>query len=207
MKKTTSPNEPQPAAAPDLLEIARELKALRASLATRDAEVSALRESLHSLHAELRERDEDIEEELHDLESAQEIAKLSGAEASMQIAYHQVIRRIRRIVGQLTPHGAGILVVSKGHNGLVKFAGRKGLHFPQDRAGVYAGFYPSNSLSAVAHLETLRSKGADFLIFPATALWWLEKYADFRRHLDRRYRLVADEKDACVIYSLRDRGQ
>ncbi len=207
MKKTTPPNDPQQPAAPELLEIARELKALRASLTSRDGEIATLRESLQWLHAELRERDERFEEELHELESAQEIAKLSGGDASRQIAYHQTIRRIRRIVGEVTPRGAGILVVSKGHGGLLKFAGRRGLHFPQDRAGVYAGFYPSNSLSAIAHLEALRSKGADFLLFPAPALWWLEKYADFRKHLDRRYRLVADEKDVCVIYSLRDRGQ
>ena len=207
MKKTTSSNKPQPAAAPDLLEIARELKALRASLATRDAEVSALRENLHSLHAELLDRDDNLQEELHDLESSHELARLSGGEASRQIAYHQSIRRIRSVVGRLIPRGASILVASKGHDSLVKFAGRKGMHFPQNREGVYSGFYPSNCLSAIAQLEALRSQGGDYLLFPAIACWWLEQYPNFRRHLDRRYRLVHDDAETCVIYSLRERAE
>lgn len=207
MKKSTPSNDPQSPATPGLLEIARELKALRESLASRDSEVAALRESVQALHTELRERDETLHEQMHDLESAQELAKFSGGEASKQIAYHQMIRRIRGVVSTLIPCGSTILVASKGHDPLLKFSGRKGLHFPQNREGVYSGFYPSNSLSAIAVLEALRSKGGDYLLFPASARWWLEKYPDFRRHLDCRYRLVHDDPETCTIFALRERAQ
>ena len=160
---------------------------------------------VESLRNEFFERDDGIEESLHDIESTEELVKLTGVESSQQIAYRELVRQICRIVRGSTPHGASILVVSKGHEALLKLAGRKGLHFPQNRQGLYAGFYPSNSLSAIANLEALRNKGADFLVFPAPALWWLEKYPDFRRHLDRRYRLLHEDADTCAIYSLRER--
>ena len=67
---------------------------------------------------------------------------------------------------------------------------------------LYAGYYPDNSLSAIAHLEALRAEGADYLVFPATAFWWRDKYADFYRHLERRYN-QAVVTNACVIFALR----
>lgn len=207
MKKKPSSSSDSRLAPIELAEIARELKALRASLAVRDKEVAELRGNVDALRAELLDRDETIQEELHDLESVQELAKFSGSEASRQIAYHQTIRRIRRVVSMLTPRGATILVASKGHDSLLKFAGRTGCHFPQNREGVYSGFYPSNSLSAIAVLEALRSRGGDYLLFPATARWWLEKYPDFRRHLECRYRLVHDDPETCAMYSLRERAE
>ena len=38
-------------------------------------------------------------------------------------------------------------------------------------------------------------------MLPATARWWLDHYADFRTHLDRRYRRAWDD-ESCVIYDL-----
>ena len=49
------------------------------------------------------------------------------------------------------------------------------------------------------HLEEVRARGADYLLFPSTAFWWLDFYTDFRHHLDSRYRRVLDEPD-CIIY-------
>jgi len=37
--------------------------------------------------------------------------------------------------------------------------------------------------------------------FPLPPFWWLEFYADFRQHLERRYRRVRADAD-CVIYAL-----
>ena len=64
-------------------------------------------------------------------------------------------------------------------------------------------YYPADDEEAIAHLESLRAKGAEFLLFPATAFWWLEHYEGFRRHLKSRYRVVADRKDVCLIFDLR----
>ncbi|HJQ26315.1 MAG TPA: glycosyltransferase, partial [Blastocatellia bacterium] len=52
-----------------------------------------------------------------------------------------------------------------------------------------------------AHLEALRRRGAEYLLLPSTAFWWLDFYKDFQRHLDSAcQRIWAD--DNCLIYQL-----
>src|SRR5207244_551826 len=103
------------------------------------------------------------------------------------------------------PSGSTVIVVSKGDDLLLNFGDRVAWHFPQGSDGVYAGRYPENSAEAIAHLETLHSKGGDFLVFPKTAFWWLDHYADFKQHLESCYRVVAREGNSCIIFSLRER--
>jgi glycosyltransferase involved in cell wall biosynthesis len=70
---------------------------------------------------------------------------------------------------------------------------------------VHPGYYPIDSREAVAHLEGLRAKGAQYLLFPRTAFWWLEHFPQFARHLERRYRVTVsreDTEDACIIFDL-----
>ena len=117
--------------------------------------------------------------------------------------YEQLVGRIRETVHNAVPPGATVLVASRGDDTLLRFeGGRQGWHFPQDDAGVYAGHYPADSAAAIAHLESLRAKGADFLLFPSTALWWLDHYDAFRRHLEERYRVVFRQDDTCLILAL-----
>jgi hypothetical protein len=97
------------------------------------------------------------------------------------------------------------LVVSKGDTKLTELQGRRGWHFPQTESGAYAGYYPANSGEAIVHLEQLRMKGAQYLVFPTTALWWLEHYSDFARHLRENYVLVGED-DACAIFELSGHG-
>jgi glycosyltransferase involved in cell wall biosynthesis len=70
----------------------------------------------------------------------------------------------------------------------------------------YAGYYPSGSCEAIAQLEGLRAQGAQYLLFPQTAFWWIEHYPEFARHLESRYHLIVrrkDTEDACMIFDLR----
>jgi hypothetical protein len=116
-------------------------------------------------------------------------------------AYASLIRTIRCTVEALTPPESRVLVVSRGDERLVAFADRHGSHFPQGAEGTYAGYHPRDSESAIAHLEHLREGGAEYLLFPGTARWWLDHYVAFRCHLDERYERVhlADE---LVLYRL-----
>jgi hypothetical protein len=36
----------------------------------------------------------------------------------------------------------------------------------------------------------MRARGADYLLLPATAFWWLDHYQKFREHLEARYPTV-----------------
>lgn len=37
----------------------------------------------------------------------------------------------------------------------------------------FTGYYPTDSADAIERFEELCAKGADFLLFPRTAFWWL----------------------------------
>ena len=115
------------------------------------------------------------------------------------IRYQQLIRRIRDIVHDRLPFDARVIVVSKGDDELLKLGTGRAWHFPQSANGTYTGHHPADSAAAIAHLEEVRARGADYLLFPSTAFWWLDFYADFRHHLDSRYSRVLDEPD-CIIY-------
>jgi glycosyltransferase involved in cell wall biosynthesis len=118
-------------------------------------------------------------------------------------AYARLIRRIRRVVTAAVPAGARVLVVSKGDEELLCLDGRAAWHFPRAENGVYAGYYPSDSAAAIAHLEDLRAQGGDFFLLPRTAFWWLDHYREFKDHLQRRYPEVGGRPHVCLLYHLR----
>jgi hypothetical protein len=97
-----------------------------------------------------------------------------------------------------------VAVVSKGDEELLKAAGQNAWYFPQTLDGEPTWAHPVNSLAAIAHVEALRLKGADFLLFPGTACWWLEHYDALRKHLRKRYQELP-RHDACRIFDLRER--
>jgi hypothetical protein len=118
------------------------------------------------------------------------------------LRYQRLMGRIREVAGAAVPAGATVLVVSRGDDELLKFDGATGWHFPQDEDGVYAGYNPADGAAAVAHLEELRAKGAQYLLLPTTALWWLDHYQEFRRHLDEHYPVVVRRDDVCWVFAL-----
>jgi hypothetical protein len=95
-----------------------------------------------------------------------------------------------------------LVVVSKGDDKLLRLARRTAWHFPQDNNGVYSGHYPSNDRAAIEHLECLKSKGAEFLLLPRTAFWWLKHYQEFGRHLIDEYRVLLSSDKSAMIFDL-----
>jgi len=111
-------------------------------------------------------------------------------------------QRVREVARLALPPEARVLVITKGDDDLLNLEGRHGSHFPQTADGVYAGYHPAGSAEAIQHLETLRTKGAEFLLIPASSFWWLDYYADFRQHLEAHYRLLVYGEESCVIFAL-----
>ena len=91
--------------------------------------------------------------------------------------YADLVGRVQEAVVAHLPPGSSLLVVNKGDTALLEIPGMKALHFPQDSTGGYAGHHPLDSASATAELERLRRGGADYLVIPVTARWWLDFYA------------------------------
>jgi hypothetical protein len=139
-------------------------------------------------------------------EAAPESAAAPPAPAQPQppaVDYPGLVERIRRAVDEQLPADAVVLAVSKGDEALLRLGGRPAHHFPEAERGGYAGFYPADDMAAVEQLERQRARGGQYLLFPATALWWLEHYAEFRRHLEHNYRVAVCRPSTCVVFDLR----
>jgi hypothetical protein len=116
--------------------------------------------------------------------------------------YARLVERIREIVGRSVAETATVLVVSRGDDALVDLPVHAAWHFPRDADGRYAGYHPDTAESAIAHLETLRTAGADHLLLPRTAFWWMRHYARFARFLVDRFRITFRDDDVCLIFGL-----
>jgi GT2 family glycosyltransferase len=179
----------------------------------RETELRAL---LLGAHEQLLRRDEELESVAYDLQTLLEGELRQGVTdatsaadldfvLSKYLGYRRLIRRIRETVGTAVPPGATVAVVSKGDEELLKLEeSRRGWHFPQNEEGVYAGYYPADSAEAIAHLEELRAKGAQFLLLPVTALWWLEEYEGFGRYLRNHCQEALHQEDVCTIFALQE---
>jgi hypothetical protein len=116
--------------------------------------------------------------------------------------YFGLVDQVTSMVTAVVPPSKTVLVVSKGDENLLQLGSRTGWHFPRTDDGRYAGHYPADSDDAVRQLELLRDRGASYLVFPATSMWWLDHYPDLSRHLESRYTSLVRDEDTCAIYDL-----
>lgn len=117
------------------------------------------------------------------------------------VVQDDLAERIRAAVRDVIAPDATVLVISRGDETLRDLDGRDAWHFPRGGDGEYAGHYPATSDEAIGHLEVLRNRGAEFLVIPRTAFWWLDFYDAFRAFLEQRYAIVADRPE-CRIFRL-----
>jgi len=186
------------------------LRAIAAKIDAISARETEMRQMVLEIGRRVLRRENKILEKLDELELNRADTKDSSV-LSKRWEYRRLIRSLRRIVRDELPRDATVLVVGKGDQKLLKLDVRRAWHFPQQSpqtpiadggGGVWAGYHPAGSTACIVQVEMLRSKGANYLVFPKTSLWWLEHYAAFRRYLERRYKAVVRRDDTCVIYSL-----
>jgi len=122
------------------------------------------------------------------------------AQGSPETRYQQLREQIRLAVEKTVPQGATVLVISKGDGALVDLPNRRGWHFPQTEHGAYAGQHPACGAEAIHRLEALRSRGAEYLVIPATSRWWLEYYTEFHDHLESHFSRQPGTGESCDIY-------
>lgn len=180
---------------------AQELDAADTGRLWGDLRVQLMRRE-REIGAEILELQEQLAGALEDPELFHASGALESFVPSRYLGYDQMTRRAHVAARTALPEGATVLVVAKGDDRMVDIEGLNGWHFPRGEDGWFS-HYPAEDGEAVAQLEALRADGAEYLLFPATSLWWLDYYEDFARHLNRRYRLVVREEDTCFIYALR----
>jgi hypothetical protein len=189
-------------------ELEQRLANQQQDMAAQQATLAALRDAQasqaagHQALAEaLAQRDAAVADLQKALAEQTALAEKLRQEQQAAMDYAMLVRRVQADVSRTLPPDARVAVVSKGDSALVSLAGRAAGHFPQGEGGIYAGHHPADSGQAIALLEAQRSAGAEFLVFPSTAFWWLEHYGDFARHLDTHYPRVWKNEN-CQIYQL-----
>lgn len=156
-------------------------------------------------HLAFRTRADRLEAEVRELQlglerAAREVPGGEAFSATTRLGYRHLVEQVRDAVREVVPDGASVLVVSRGDRELLRLDGRDAGHFPQAEDGRYLGHHPRDSEDAVAMLEALRRQGAEYLVVPATAAWWLEHYDGFADHLRERY--GETELKVCSIFRL-----
>jgi hypothetical protein len=116
--------------------------------------------------------------------------------------YRDQVDRVRAQVRATVPEGSRVLVITRGDEALLRLGPREAGHFPQTPTGLYAGHYPADGEEAVAHLRELEAAGAEYLVIPAEALWWLEHYPELRAALDERGELLPSDSQTALIYAI-----
>jgi GT2 family glycosyltransferase len=121
--------------------------------------------------------------------------------------YRELVERVRRRVAEVIPSNATVLVASRGDEELLRLDGRRAWHFPRSDDGGYAGHHPADSREAISLLEEQRTAGAEYLVFPTTAAWWLDHYEGLRRRLDDHYKRRLSDPETCFVFDLRERAR
>lgn len=149
-----------------------------------------------------------LEEAIGDLDGALGTLERGEAGADREVDRRRtdlyrlsLAQHVAAAVRAVAPEAARVLVVSRADEALLALDGREGLHFPQDDAGHYAGHCPADTDEILARLEALRGRGAEFLVLPSFAFWWLEEYAGLHAQLEARYRRVREDAH-CIVYRL-----
>jgi GT2 family glycosyltransferase/glycosyltransferase involved in cell wall biosynthesis len=183
---------------------------LRDQLRRRDAELHALRmeasRSEPRLERVVAALQSGLAAALSALREDLAVGAVIPAEAPPARAGYPALRHeIQEIAQRRLERDSPVAVVSRGDDELVRMVGLRAVHFPQADDGRYAGYHPADSGAAINHLEGLRESGIEFVLFPATAFWWLKHYEGLRNYLEQRYELAWQDA-ACQIYDLRRVG-
>ena len=75
------------------------------------------------------------------------------------------------------------------------------------QGGAHDSSCPLDSDDAINRLEAIRARGAQYLLLPVTAFWWLDHYQKFREHLESHCQVVVRDENTCIIFDLRESSQ
>jgi hypothetical protein len=184
------------------------LDRLSAVIDAQSGHVDILEDAIGEVRDGAMRQDAELHQVAAELESRLETALRRGPGAlspddRKRIRYEVVQHALRGAVGAVAAPGSIVMVVSRGDDALLSLESVEGWHFPQTADGVYAGHHPKDAQAAIAHFEMLRARGGEFLVIPATSLWWLEYYAAFRDHLLASHQLVYRNEIVGVIFAPR----
>lgn len=116
--------------------------------------------------------------------------------------YQRLVARWRELARASLPGGSRVAVVTRGDASLIALADHEATHFPDDPAGQWAGYHPSDGEHAVRLLRAARSAGVTHFALPATAFWWLEHYPALRTELTDHASLLVSDQETAMVFEL-----
>jgi GT2 family glycosyltransferase len=123
-------------------------------------------------------------------------------EPTQRPGYNAYVSELRELLGAALPAGARALVITRGDEAMLDVPDVVAEHFPHSADGSYAGAYPEDGVAAVEALKHALVEGAEYLVVPSFAMWWLEFYRDLTDYLATSGRLILDEQEVVKVYSL-----
>jgi hypothetical protein len=112
--------------------------------------------------------------------------------------YQSVVEDVIHLAVGATAPGSSIVVVSKGDDAMLRIPERIGSHFPANRDGGYAGYYPADGDAAIIELQAAIAAGATHFLLPRPADWWLEHYHSLATFLADKCMLAAADGSGII---------
>jgi 4-amino-4-deoxy-L-arabinose transferase-like glycosyltransferase len=120
------------------------------------------------------------------------------------IAFYRPVAAELRDAGlelkRTTPEDSLIIAADNGDPTVFYYAQRKGWHF-LEKEGIYDGD-PRDSEQVITNLESLRKRGASYLVFTKNTSWWLDYYRAFAQRLAENATLM-ETTSGFKIYELK----
>ena len=121
-------------------------------------------------------------------------------------SYAGFVERVRSLVERYVPPGSTVAVVSRGDPAMLELGERVGWHVPSSPEGRYVGYHPADGPDAVRAVESVRERGAEFLLVPDTTSWWLSHYEGLREHLEGFGPPLVVEPETATLFALSSRA-
>ncbi|MGH8977322.1 MAG: glycosyltransferase, partial [Acidimicrobiia bacterium] len=162
--------------------------------ATRPAGFDALVAAIDNIAARQTEQEQRLDSVLRHFEPEPPPPDESAA-AQAAAAAEERRERIAHVEGLRTAVAAdAVLVLAAGNDEDVRRGAGDDVYFlPSQMAD------PVDGLALVAELEVARAAGATVLLVPAAQRWWLDRFVTLRRHLLRRYAVIADLDGGLIV--------
>jgi GT2 family glycosyltransferase len=119
--------------------------------------------------------------------------------------YPALLARLLERLDAVLPVGTTFAVATRGDDRMLAVPGREGMHFPRADDGRHLGYHPATGEEAVDHLDELRALGAEYIVFPATELWWLDYYEELAERLHGTHIETLDEAGVGIVFELAER--
>jgi ectoine hydroxylase-related dioxygenase (phytanoyl-CoA dioxygenase family) len=111
-------------------------------------------------------------------------------------------QNIHAAIRESVPAGSTVAISTHGYEGLLDMEGYETMRFPYETEGGPPNPYELRE-EAVDGLELVRSKGAEYVVFPKSLLGWLQNAVPpLQAHLENNFSRVYSDGGICVIYSL-----